>query len=169
MWSIRNCPLVSFCKGKTSKFHPMVTCTFISHPQWALLTLIGLWSQGDIQQYSAETQYVYVLFYSITWPFFIVVLDGGIPSIYKSPYNISNISYLNSPPPPFSFNPLSPHSWNSFNRYHFCIFISVYTAFALYSPSCTLYPLPFPPCPRYQPLPFETCSVLLFSGHFCSR
>jgi hypothetical protein len=34
--------------------------------------------------------------------------------IYKSSYNISNISYLNSPSPPFSFIPSSSHSWNSF-------------------------------------------------------
>jgi hypothetical protein len=38
--------------------------------------------------------------------------------IYKSSYNISNISYLNSTSPPLSFDSLS-NSWNSFNRYHF--------------------------------------------------
>jgi hypothetical protein len=34
--------------------------------------------------------------------------------IYKSSYNISNISYLNSLPSPFSFISLSAHSWSSF-------------------------------------------------------
>jgi hypothetical protein len=29
----------------------------------------------------------------------------------------SLISYLNSPPPPFSFIPPSPNSWNTFYRY----------------------------------------------------
>jgi hypothetical protein len=33
-----------------------------------------------------------------------------------------------------------PNSWNSFNRYHFCIYIHVYTLFASYSPS---YPFPY--------------------------
>jgi hypothetical protein len=36
--------------------------------------------------------------------------------IYKSSYNMSNISYLNSPPPLFSFILPSPHTWN---RYYF--------------------------------------------------
>jgi hypothetical protein len=39
--------------------------------------------------------------------------------IYKSSYNLSNISYLNSPPPSFSFILPSPHSGSSLNRYHF--------------------------------------------------
>jgi hypothetical protein len=46
--------------------------------------------------------------------------------IYKYSYNISNISYLNSPPPSFSLIP-SHHSWNRFNMYHFSIFIHLYT------------------------------------------
>jgi hypothetical protein len=33
--------------------------------------------------------------------------------IYKSSYNVSNISYLNSPPPPLCFISSSPHSWRS--------------------------------------------------------
>jgi hypothetical protein len=39
--------------------------------------------------------------------FFIVVL-GLHYDIYKSSYNISNVSYLNSPPPSFSFIFLPP-------------------------------------------------------------
>jgi hypothetical protein len=74
--------------------------------------------------------------------------------IYKSSYSVSNISYLNSPSPLLSFILPSPHSWNSFNRYHFCIYIHVYTFF------CTIFTLlpPFlPPSPShwYQPSPPE--------------
>jgi hypothetical protein len=42
---------------------------------------------------------------------------------------LSIISYLNSFPPLLSFIPSSPDSWNSFNRYHFCIYMHVYTFF----------------------------------------
>jgi hypothetical protein len=48
-----------------------------------------------------------------------------------------------------------PHSSNSFNRYCFCIYIHVYTLFALYSSSHTLSP---PPPPHHR-----TRSTLLFS------
>jgi hypothetical protein len=53
------------------------------------------------------------------------------------------LSYLNSSPLLFSFIPSSPNSWNSFNRYHFCIYIHVYSFFSLYSPS---YPFSRSPC-----------------------
>jgi hypothetical protein len=46
---------------------------------------------------------------------------------------------LNSPTPPFSFT-CFPHSWNSFTRSHFSIYLHVYTVFAPYSPSYTLTP-----------------------------
>jgi hypothetical protein len=54
---------------------------------------------------------------------------------------------------------LSPNSWNSFNRYHFCIHIHVNTVFALDSPS---YPLS-PPSSHfhwYQPPPTSAGLVL---------
>jgi hypothetical protein len=36
---------------------------------------------------------------------------------------------------PLHCSPLCPlHSWNSLNRYHFCIYIHVYTIFVPYSP-----------------------------------
>jgi hypothetical protein len=70
-----------------------------------------------------------------------VVVSCGF---YKGSYDVSNISYLNSPPLALFYPPL-PDSWNSFNRYHFCIYIHVYTLFPLYSAfyllSCHL-PLP---------------------------
>jgi apolipoprotein N-acyltransferase len=71
--------------------------------------------------------------------FFLLCWVGVHCGIYKSSDNISNISYLNSHPPSFSFIlPLPfylPHFWNSFKRYHFSIYIHVYTVFAPYSPS----------------------------------
>jgi hypothetical protein len=55
-------------------------------------------------------------------------------SICKSSYNVSNISYLNSPPSTALFHPLFPDSQNSLNRYHFCIYLNVYTSFGPPSP-----------------------------------
>jgi hypothetical protein len=77
---------------------------------------------------------------------------------YKSS---SNISYLNSCPPPFSF--IHPYSWNSFNRYHFSIYIHVNIVFALYSPSHILFPSP-PPLNGTNFPPGRTFSALLFSN-----
>jgi hypothetical protein len=115
--------------------------------------------------------YIHVLYPSLIHPlhysnsipllFFIVVWVGVHCGIYKGPYNASNISYLNSTSPPLY--PAAPDSWDSFNRYHFCIHIHVYTLFAPYSSS---YPLP-PPCSHWcQALhhtPRRTCFALLFS------
>jgi hypothetical protein len=56
-------------------------------------------------------------------------------SIQKSSYNISNITYLNSASLSFSFISPSSHSWNSFNRSYFSIYIYVYTVVAAYTPS----------------------------------
>jgi hypothetical protein len=56
-------------------------------------------------------------------------------SIYKGSYNVSNISFFPSP---------SSDSWNSFNRYHFCMYIHVYTLFAPYS-SPYSFPCHLPP------------------------
>jgi hypothetical protein len=44
----------------------------------------------------------FALIFSYHFHLFIV-LGGGTCGIYKSSYNISKISYLNLPPPPFSF------------------------------------------------------------------
>jgi hypothetical protein len=76
--------------------------------------------------------YIYFSFLLLFW----VRVNCGI---YKCSYNISNISCLNSLPPPFSFIASCPHSWNSFNRSHFSIYIHMYTEFVLYSPSHTLF------------------------------
>jgi hypothetical protein len=67
---------------------------------------------------------------------------------------------LNSPSIAF-FHPSSPNSWNSFNRFHLCIHIHVYTLFIPHSPS---YPFPCHPSPQVPtPAPDRTCPTLLFS------
>jgi hypothetical protein len=86
---------------------------------------------------------------------------GVTCGIYKCFYNVSNISYLNPPPLP----PPTPGSWSSFNRYHFCIYIHVYsfcTAFILLPPFLAISPRD--DLPSYQPSSQRRpCSSLLFS------
>jgi hypothetical protein len=94
--------------------------------------------------------------------FFLLCWVGVHYGIYKSSYNTSNTSYLNSPPPPFSFILPSPQSRNSFNRYHFSIYRHVDSEFASYSPSHTLSPLLLLPLVPTPP-PDKSCSALLFS------
>jgi hypothetical protein len=90
--------------------------------------------------------------------------------IYKSSYNASNVSYVNSPSPPFFFiPPAPPHFWSSFNIYHFYRYIHLYIIFTPYSPFYTLSLTP-PLSHWYQTLccslPLHRiCSALLFS-HF---
>jgi hypothetical protein len=61
-----------------------------------------------------------------------------------------------------------PHSWNSFNRSHFSIYIYVYPVFVPYSPSYTHFL--HPPHNGTNP-PDRTCSFLQFckrkKWHFC--
>jgi hypothetical protein len=76
--------------------------------------------------------------------FFIIVVLGVHCSIYKSSYNIPNISYLNSPPSSFYFTFPPSTSWNSFNRSHFSIYTHMCTVFAPYSTSYILSPHPPP-------------------------
>jgi hypothetical protein len=70
--------------------------------------------------------------------------------------------FLQSLSTPFPLSPLLPHSWNSNNRYHFSIYIYVYTVFAPYSPSYTL-SLPSPHPTGTTPLSV-TWFTLLFSN-----
>jgi hypothetical protein len=86
----------------------------------------------------------------------------GYLGIYKSYYNLSNISHLNSSPSPFSLNPTLPHSWNSFNGYHF-LFVCLHTHYLYYIHSLTplTYVLPPPSgtnTPRGHVLP--SCSLI---------
>jgi hypothetical protein len=71
---------------------------------------------------------------------------------------------------PLHHSPLSspPHSWSSFNRYNFSIYIHVYTVLALYSASYIL--PPHPPLPlvpthslQTEPVP-PSCSLILKKG-----
>jgi hypothetical protein len=68
----------------------------------------------------------------ITFMFLLLCWVGVHFSIYKGSYNVSNISYLNSSPPLLFFIP-PPRFLEQFTRYHFCIYMHVYTLFALYS------------------------------------
>jgi hypothetical protein len=106
--------------------------------------------------------------------FFLLLCWVGIRcGIYKSSYNISNVSFLNSHLVLLYIIPLFLHSWNSFNRYYFSIYIHVYTDFAIYSPSHTISP-PTSSFHWFQPPKVLMCSTLLFSDfikgkkwHFC--
>jgi hypothetical protein len=80
--------------------------------------------------------------------------------IYISSYSVSNISHLNSPPPPLFHFP-SPNSCNSFNRYHFYTYIHMCTLFVpIDPPTCLPHHLPYP---ILHP-PHLGCSTLLFSS-----
>jgi hypothetical protein len=94
---------------------------------------------------------------------------GAHCDIYKGSYNISNISHLNSPPPQLPFIS-SSNSWNIFNTYHFCMYIHVYTSFALYSPSYLLSP-PLPPPTGANPPSPHPGQNLFYSPvlRFCRR
>jgi hypothetical protein len=71
---------------------------------------------------------------------------GYIMGIYKGCYKVLTILYLNFPFHLSSLSPLSPNSWKSFNRYHFCIYMHVCTFF------CTTFTL-LPPFPATSPVP----------------
>jgi hypothetical protein len=59
--------------------------------------------------------------------------------------------------------PPTPDSWNSYNRYHYCICMLMYTFSALYSLYYPLFPPP-PPSHRCQPSPLgRTFSTVLLS------
>jgi hypothetical protein len=95
------------------------------------------------------------MFFLLFFFSFIVVLIGVHCGIYKGSYNVPTTAYLNSTLSPFPFIPLSLDSWNRFNRYHFCIYIHIYTFFAPYSLSYHLSPLS-PPSHWYQhPFPAQ--------------
>jgi hypothetical protein len=92
--------------------------------------------------------------------FFTVVLDGG--TLWPLQKFLQYIKYiiLEITHSTIFLHLPSPHSWHSFNRYHFSMYIHVNTVFARYSHSHNL-SLP-PPLPLYQP-PGRTCSAFLFS------
>jgi hypothetical protein len=76
--------------------------------------------------------------------FFIVLLGRGtLWHLQKSLQCIRYIILEFFPSTILLFSPC-PHSWNSFNRNHFSIYVQEYTAFVLSSPSHTLSPHPSP-------------------------
>jgi hypothetical protein len=85
--------------------------------------------------------------------FFIVAVGGG--TLYHLWRFLQCVNYiiLVFTPSTALLHPLSPDTWNSFNRYHFCIYKHVYTLFAPYLSSRTyafhllLPPLLSPPPP----------------------
>jgi hypothetical protein len=96
--------------------------------------------------------------FSFHFQYFLLLCWVGVHcSIYKSSYNISNISYLKSAPSPFSFIP-SLHFWNSFNRYHFsCTYMCTQYLHYIHPPTPYLHLLP--PSLPLVPIP-QTRSVL---------
>jgi hypothetical protein len=106
-----------------------------------------------------DLQDMYFLIYFIHLLFIVVLGGGTLWHLQKLSQYINYISCLNSPSLSFSFIPFSPHSWNTFSRYHFSIYIHVYIVFPLYSPSQTLPPPP----PMVPNSPGRTCSAVLLS------
>jgi hypothetical protein len=110
-----------------------------------------------------------LIFLSSFFKFYFIVIWVGVHcGFYKGSYNILNMSYLNSLPPPFFFIP-NPHSWNSFNRYLFlllqlCIH-SVCIIFTFLHNILTS----SPPTSINATSPGRTCSALLFSDYAKER
>jgi hypothetical protein len=91
-------------------------------------------------------------FYFISFSF-IVVLGGGTLWHLQRFLQYINCIILEFIPPPLFFIPPPPDSWNSYNRYHYCIFMYVHTFFALYSPSYPLSPPTISPLPLVPTFP----------------
>jgi hypothetical protein len=98
----------------------------------------------------------------LLFSFFLLLFWVGVHcGIYKSSYNTSNVSYLNSPPPPFSFKLPSPIP-GEFQQVSFFSFTYMCTQ---YLPIFT-FPHPFPiSSPSHYTKPSgRTCSAPLFSN-----
>jgi hypothetical protein len=107
---------------------------------FAMLFRLGMFAQSPFQLMKLDW-----LPFTVHYLNFFIVVLGYIVAFTKD-LTICHISYFNSLPPSFSF--ISPylHSNNSFNRYHFSIYIHVYTIF------CTIFTL-LPPFTAISPLP----------------
>jgi hypothetical protein len=83
-----------------------------------------------------------LLFSLVSIFFFIVVLGGS--TLWNSQKFLQYIKYLILVVTSSTnlFYPSYSLFWNSFNRYHFSIYIHMYTVYMLYSPSHTLFPPP---------------------------
>jgi hypothetical protein len=125
-----------------------------------LLIMSGIYgSYGHSTFWGTTKLFSKIHFYFFKFILKKIVVLGVHCGIYKSSYNVSNISYLNSPPPSFSFISPLPPSWNSFSRSHFSIYIYVYIVFSQYSPFPHILPSHW-----YQPSIQD-----LFSVQFCKR
>jgi hypothetical protein len=117
-------------------------CKFLAAVSHASISLICFASIGSQKRQMLQTDYFLPLL--LCW----VGVHCGI-YIYKSSYNVSNISYLNSPPPPLSFIIL-PQFLEQFQQVSlFCIYTHVYTVFAPYSSS-------YSPCHLSPPTSVKT-------------
>jgi hypothetical protein len=90
---------------KRLRFHPVMMP--LTSQEWSQV----FFSPWDMQ-WEILSLYLFILpllFYIVNIRFilFIIVLGGVHCVLYKDSYNVSNISYLNSPPPPLSFIPPS--------------------------------------------------------------
>jgi hypothetical protein len=116
---------------------------------------------------SSSFNWEWRLFFFFSFLFFLLLCWVGVHcGIYKSSYSISNISYLNSSPPSFSFIPYLIIS-RSFKGYHFSIYIHVYTLFAPYSPSTPFPHLLSPPTSTNPPTRQDLFFPLVL--WFCKR
>jgi hypothetical protein len=133
-----------------------------------LILLASWYTKLNTATYTYTEEFSFIFGHQIFSNFYVLLLYslGVYCEIYKTSYNKSNISYLNSLFPLFSLILFSPHSWNSINSYHFSIYIHVYTVFALYAPSHTLSSPPPPSHSHCYPPPHKgpvspSCSVIL--------
>jgi hypothetical protein len=95
-----------------------------------------------------------LFFYDYFGLFFLYCYDelGVHCGVYTGYYNVSNISYMNSSPQPFSFIPPTSDSCSHFKRNHFLHLLYMCTYFiATYSPS---YPFSTKPPPSHGCQPF---------------
>jgi hypothetical protein len=111
-------------------------------------------------------------FYIYIYIFFTVVLGEG--TLWHLQKSLQYIKYNHTWIHPLHHSSLPPHSWNSFNRYHFSIYIHMFTVFSLYSHSFVIFPHH---THQYQPLQtgpvLPSCSPILYKEkrrrkwHFC--
>jgi hypothetical protein len=147
-WWCGFCPWFCLCAVLHLLF--CVCYTFLVSLEWSLLdhgiwcfnVLLDLICKYFIEDFSIYVHQGYWLRTLVFFFFFIAVLG-----VLFSKNLIIYYSWIH----PLHHSPLppDPHSWNSFNKSHFSIYIHVYTVFAPHSPSFTLFPHP-PPSHWYQ-------------------
>jgi hypothetical protein len=70
--------------------------------------LFQYWGLNSRPLAKQELYGFYFIFERVFLKFIFIVRGGVHCGTYKSSYTVSNISYLNSPPPPLFFIPLLP-------------------------------------------------------------